>query len=81
MIFKKTVSAPPMKVKTVNELQGQAKKPKTKVLSLLDFIAAIHELSSGISLDKMLEQAFILMGGTQNDGLTMTQLHRAIRNQ
>ncbi len=51
MIFKKTVSAPPMKVKTVNELQGQSKKSKTKVLSLLDFIAAIHELSSGISLD------------------------------
>ena len=29
----------------------------------------------------MLEQAFALMGGTQDGGLSVTQLHRAIRNQ
>jgi hypothetical protein len=63
MLFKKTVSAPPVKVKTVNDLKSQAKSA-TKVLTLLDFIAAIHELSSGVVLDKMLEQAFALMGGT-----------------
>ena len=40
-------------------------------ISLLDFIAAIHEMSAMISIDQMLEQAFELLGGTEFAGLTV----------
>ena len=50
-----------------------------KVLSLMDFIAAVHELSAVIVLDRMVDQAFVLMGGSEErGGLSIGQLHSAI---
>ena len=51
------------------------------MLSLLDFIAAIHEMSAMIVLEPMLNQAFELMGGTQEAGLSVLDLHSSIQNR
>ena len=40
-------------------------------LSLLDFIVAIHEFSNSIDLVELLQQAFELMGGTDEHGISV----------
>ena len=41
------------------------------VLSLLDFIVAIHVFSKSIDLERLLQQAFELMGGTEEHGISV----------
>ena len=41
------------------------------MLSLLDFVAAIHEMSAMISKDQMLGEAFELMGGSDSAGVSV----------
>ena len=42
-----------------------------RVLSLLDFVAAIHEMSSMINIDQMIGESFELMGGSDSEGLSV----------
>ena len=44
-------------------------------LSLIDFIAAIHEMSAMVAIEPMLGKAFDLMGGTEEEGISVLQLH------
>ena len=61
-----------------NEVSFCSDDQDKNALSLLDFIVAIHEMSNAIDLEQLLQQAFELLGGTEEHGLSVQQLHRGI---
>ena len=61
-----------------NDLQYGSDNSSENVLSLLDFIVAVHELSTMVNLEQPLASAFTLLGGSDQDGVTVAQLHKGI---